>query len=160
MKIEQLSALVRYVDAISMFDLLGQDKPPKVVFTTQRDNKVDDKICIELAGLEFDINDPLRPIIPDDTHPNCRCYYVDKDTGQVVTDISSERIKDRGMPSKKLNDKEREEYLLKNRKYLTHKKLDLITDTMKDNEKWQKNIEGYPYKDASLELIGKWLKSL
>ena len=117
-------------------------------------------MTLELAGLEFDINDPLRPVIPDDTHPNCRCYYVDKETGQVVTDISSDRIKERGMPSKKLNDKEREEYLLKHRKYLTQKKLDLITDTMKENERWQKNIEGYPYKDASIELIGKWLNKI
>ena len=64
------------------------------------------------------------------------------------------------MPSKKLDDKETEEYLLKHRKYLTQKKLDLIIDTMKENDAWQKNIPDYPYKDASIELIGKWLNKI
>ena len=45
-------------------------------------------------------------------------------------------------------------------KYLTQKKLDLIIDTMKENDAWQKNIPDYPYKDASIELIGKWLNKI
>ena len=146
--------------AVSVYTLLDEEKPPKVVFTTQRDNRVDDKICIELAGIAFDIDDPLRPVIPDDTHPNCRCYYVDQSTGEIVTDISSHRIKERGMPSKKLNDKERIEELTNNKRNLTQKKMDLIVDYMKYNEKWQKNVENYPYREASVEKILKWITQL
>lgn len=61
--------LLTIKNAISVFDLLDQEKQPKVIFTTQRDNRVDDKICLQLAGIAFEIDDPLRPIIPDDTHP-------------------------------------------------------------------------------------------
>ena len=116
----QVSQLKIIKKAVSVFTLLDEEKPPKVIFTTQRDNKVDDKICLELSGIAFKINDPLRPVIPDDTHPNCRCYYVDESTGEIVTDISSSRIKDRGMPSKKLNDIERVEEFVKNKHKWTH----------------------------------------
>ena len=146
--------------AVSVFTLLDEEKPPKVVFTTQRDNRVDDKICIELAGIAFNIDDPLRPVIPDDTHPNCRCYYVDQSTGEIVTDISSSRIKDRGMPSKKLNDIQRVEELTKNKKNMTQKKMDLIVDYMKYNEKWQEQVKDYPYREASVEKILKWISQL
>ena len=57
----------------------------------------------------------------------------------------------------KLSDKQRINYLKKNRKNLTKNKMDLIVDTMFENEKWQKKIPDYPYKDASLEKIKKWL---
>ena len=157
MKQSQLKLIKK---AVSVFTLLDEEKPPKVVFTTQRDNRVDDKICIELAGIAFDIDDPLRPIIPDDTHPNCRCYYVDQSTGEIVTDISSSRIKERGMPSKKLNDIQRIEELTLHKKNLTKKKIDLIIDYMKYNEKWQKNVENYPYREASIEKILKWITQL
>tara|TARA_B100000029_G_scaffold515573_1_gene623312 strand:+ start:1017 stop:1469 length:453 start_codon:yes stop_codon:yes gene_type:complete len=139
--------------AVSVFTLLDEEKPPKVVFTTQRDNKVDDKVCVELAGIAFEIDDPLRPVIPIDTHPNCRCYYVDQSTGEIVTDISSSRIKERGMPSKKLNDIQRIEELTLNKKNLTKKKIDLIIKTMEDNEAWQS-------KSAKAEKILKWLKQI
>ena len=131
MKQSQLKLIKK---AVSVFTLLDEEKPPKVVFTTQRDNRVDDKICIELAGIAFDIDDPLRPVIPIDTHPNCRCYYVDQSTGEIVTDISSSRIKERGMPSKKLNDIQRVEELTLHKKNLTKKKIDLIIKTMENNE--------------------------
>jgi hypothetical protein len=123
------------------------------VFTTQRDNKVDDKVCVELAGIAFEIDDPLRPVIPIDTHPNCRCYYVDQSTGEIVTDISSSRIKERGMPSKKLNDIQRIEELTLHKKNLTKKKIDLIIKTMENNEAWQS-------KSAKAEKIIKWLKQI
>jgi hypothetical protein len=139
--------------AVSVFTLLDEEKPPKVVFTTQRDNKVDDKVCVELAGIAFEIDDPLRPVIPIDTHPNCRCYYVDQSTGEIVTDISSSRIKERGMPSKKLNDIQRIEELTLHKKNLTKKKIDLIIKTMEDNEAWQS-------KSAKAEKILKWLKQI
>jgi hypothetical protein len=139
--------------AVSVFTLLDEEKPPKVVFTTQRDNKVDDKVCVELAGIAFEIDDPLRPVIPIDTHPNCRCYYVDQSTGEIVTDISSSRIKERGMPSKKLNDIQRIEELTLHKKNLTKKKIDLIIQTMEDNEAWQS-------KSAKAEKILKWLKQI
>jgi len=150
MKQSQLKLIKK---AVSVFTLLDEEKPPKVVFTTQRDNRVDDKICIELAGIAFDIDDPLRPVIPIDTHPNCRCYYVDQSTGEIVTDISSSRIKERGMPSKKLNDIQRVEELTLHKKNLTKKKIDLIIKTMENNEAWQS-------KSAKAEKIIKWLKQI
>jgi hypothetical protein len=150
MKQSQLKLIKK---AVSVFTLLDEEKPPKVVFTTQRDNRVDDKICIELAGIAFDIDDPLRPVIPIDTHPNCRCYYVDQSTGEIVTDISSIRIKERGMPSKKLNDIQRIEELTLHKKNLTKKKIDLIIKTMENNEAWQS-------KSAKAEKIIKWLKQI
>ena len=104
--------------ALSVWNLLDERTPPKVVFNTQRDNRVDDKICLQLAGISFQIDDPLRPIIPDDTHPNCRCYYTDENTGQIVSDISSKRdVKRRN----ELTDKQRKNISKKTKKYLTIK---------------------------------------
>ena len=48
---------------------------------TQRDSKVDDKICLPLEGTVWDIDDPQRPLIPATTHPNCRCFWIDPQTG-------------------------------------------------------------------------------
>ena len=174
----EVSQIKRILDAISVYDLLDDPDRPKVVYTTQRDNKVNDKVCIELAGIAFDIDDPLRPVIPDDTHPNCRCYYVDQRTGQIVTDISSKRIKDRGMPSKKLNDKQRLKEVKDDKHNLTQKKMDLIIETMKKNEKWQSKSKNFTPSDdtgirpltyglpeseiekASIEKMLKWIKQL
>ena len=159
-----LKQLKKYLEAVSVMDLLDQDKPPKVVFTTQRDNKVDDKICLQLSGIAFEIDDPTRPIIPDDTHPNCRCYYVDEATGQVVSDISSKRdIKRRS----ELTDKQRKNIVKKDKHNLTEQKRKLIdknikkqqkyvTDKQIDKYEWQFNLE----KKASLEQIEKWVMSI
>ena len=157
MNLKQLSALTKFVAGDIGLDVIDYEefweeevKPQKVVFTTQRDNRVDDKICLQLSGIAFTIDDPLRPLIPDDTHPNCRCYYVDQATGEILTDISSTRgVKERN----KLTDRQRKNYLNKHKKKLTQKKMDLIVDYMWKNEKWQN-------KKASLEQIGKWLKQL
>lgn len=157
MNLKELSALTQYVAGDIGLDVIDYEefweeevKPQKVVFTTQRDNRVDDKICLQLSGIAFEIDDPLRPLIPDDTHPNCRCYYVDQATGEILTDISSTRdVKERN----KLTDRQRKNYLNKHKKKLTQKKMDLIVDYMWKNEKWQN-------KKASLEQIGKWLKQI
>ena len=140
--------LLTIKNAISVFDLLDQEKQPKVIFTTQRDNRVDDKICLQLAGIAFAIDDPLRPIIPDDTHPNCRCYYVDAQTGQVVTDISSKRdIKKRD----ELTDNQRKGFPKKN---LTQKKMDLIIKTMEQNEEWQEKSKNFePTEDTGIRPL-------
>jgi hypothetical protein len=63
--------------------ILGGDElfNTTLIFRTQEDSKVDDLICLPLQNQEFDFDDPLRPVIPDDTHPNCRCYYEDANTG-------------------------------------------------------------------------------
>ncbi len=52
-----------------------------LIFRTQEDAKVDDEICLPLQNQEFEFDDPLRPTIPDDTHPNCRCYWESVDSG-------------------------------------------------------------------------------
>lgn len=61
-------------------ELIEEGKRP-VIFMTQQDSKVDDLICLPLEGTVFDINDPQRVKIPADTHPNCRCFYIDPATG-------------------------------------------------------------------------------
>lgn len=66
--------------------LLDAKKRP-VIFTTKRDSKVDDKICLPLEGEVFDLNSPKRPRIPLGTHPNCRCVYTDAVTGQNLGQI-------------------------------------------------------------------------
>ena len=106
-------------NAISIFDIYEEEKPHRVVFTTQRDFRVDDKICLPLAGIAFDVDSPFRPIIPDDTHPNCRCYYVDEITGQVVTNISSRRSTRK---RNELTDIQRKELNREQKQYLTRKK--------------------------------------
>ncbi len=61
-------------------ELIEEGKRP-LIFMTQQDSKVDDLSCLPLEGSVFDINDPQRPKIPADTHPNCRCFYIDPVTG-------------------------------------------------------------------------------
>jgi len=153
-------------NAVNVFTLLDEEKPPRVVFTTQRDNRVDDLICLKLAGIAFEINDPYRPVIPIDTHPNCRCYYVDEATGQIVTNISSKRdIKRRS----ELTDRQRKNIVKEDRKYLTEKKRELIDKNVKKQQKYQtdKQLKKYEwqfdldkYKKASLEQIEKWVLAI
>jgi hypothetical protein len=159
----QLNQLKVIKNAISVFDILDEEKPPRVVFTTQRDNRVDDSICLPLAGIAFDIDSPFRPIIPDDTHPNCRCYYVDEVTGQIVTDISSRRdIKRRS----ELTDRQRKNIVRKDKKYLTQKKRELIDKNIKKQQKWQSDSKKFKEQlwqydlQASLEQIFKWVRSI
>ena len=137
-------------NAVRSFDLLDDEKPLRVVFTTQRDNRVDDKICLKLSGIAFDIDDPLRPLIPDDTHPNCRCYYVDEETGAILTDISSRRDVRR---RNELTNRQRKNIVRKDKKYLTEKKMYLIVKYMQKNQKWQSKS-----KRASIEQIINWIE--
>ena len=147
-------------NAISVFDIYEDEKPHRVVFTTQRDNRVDDAICLPLAGIAFDVDSPFRPIIPDDTHRNCRCYYVDEVTGQIVTDISSRRdVKRRSQ----LTDRQRKNIVTKDKKYLTQKKMELIDENIKKQQKYQKIKSRNEWQfelQASLEQIFKWVRSI
>jgi len=156
----QLNQLKVIKNAISVFDILDEEKPSKVVFTTQRDNRVDDAICLPLAGIAFEIDSPFRPIIPDDTHRNCRCYYVDEVTGQIVTDISSRRdVKRRS----ELTDRQRKNIVRKDKKYLTQKKMELIDENIKKQQKYQKIKSRNEWQfelQASLEQIFKWVRSI
>ena len=156
----QLNQLKVIKNAISVFDILDEEKPSKVVFTTQRDNRVDDAICLPLAGIAFEIDSPFRPIIPDDTHRNCRCYYVDEVTGQIVTDISSRRdVKRRS----ELTDRQRKNIVKKDKKYLTQKKMELIDENIKKQQKYQKIKSKNEWQfelQASLEQIFKWVRSI
>ena len=157
LKLKKLKAIK---NAISIFDIYEEEKPHRVVFTTQRDFRVDDKICLPLAGIAFDVDSPFRPFIPDDTHPRCRCYYVDEVTGQIVTDISSKRdVKCRN----ELTDKQRKNIVKKDRKYLTIKKMDLIDENIKKQQKYQKRKSKNEWQydlQASLEQIVKWVRSI
>jgi len=60
--------------------LIEEGKRP-LIFMTQQDSKVDDLICLPLEGTVWDLEDPQRPKIPANTHPNCRCFYIDPTTG-------------------------------------------------------------------------------
>lgn len=59
----------------------AKEESAVVIFRTQEDSKVDDIICLPLEGNVYKINGSERPRIPDDTHPNCRCFYEDGITG-------------------------------------------------------------------------------
>jgi len=61
--------------------LVSENKRP-VMYMTQRDNKVDDIICLPLEGNVYAIDDSKRVKIPSGTHPNCRCFYLDAVTGE------------------------------------------------------------------------------
>lgn len=69
------------VELLAEDEKIGPDKP-SVMYMTQRDNRVDDKICLPLEGTVYEIDDKSRPMIPSDTHINCRCYYVETKTGE------------------------------------------------------------------------------
>tara|TARA_R110002020_G_scaffold113233_2_gene260171 strand:- start:4827 stop:5330 length:504 start_codon:yes stop_codon:yes gene_type:complete len=153
-------------NAVKALDILDDERPSKVVFTTQNDNRVDDVICLQLSGVAFAIDDPARPIIPIDTHPRCRCYYVDEQTGQVVTDLSSKRdVKRRS----ELTDRQRKNLIKKDKQYLTLKKRELIEKNVTQQNKylsdkqfkkyeWQFDLEKYKkQKSGSAEIIHKWL---
>ncbi len=59
-----------------IIEFLVQDKTP-LIYMTQEDSKVDDKICLPLEGTVWDKGDPARPKIPRSLHPNCRCFWLD-----------------------------------------------------------------------------------
>lgn len=55
----------------------------QVMFKTREDEKVC-PICEPLNNNVYDINDPSKPEIPDDTHHNCRCRYLVYQDGEFV----------------------------------------------------------------------------
>lgn len=59
-----------------IIEFIKQDKTP-LIYMTQEDSKVDDKICLPLEGTVWDKGDPNRPKIPGSLHPNCRCFWLD-----------------------------------------------------------------------------------
>lgn len=61
----------------------------EVVYHTEEDHKVDDE-CDMWDGDEFAFDDPNKPLPP--LHPNCRCYYIYKDTGDKVFFSGSEWV--------------------------------------------------------------------
>jgi len=65
----------------NVVEIIAKGKRP-VIFMTQRDNKVDDVICLPLEGTVYEIDSSRRVRIPSETHPNCRCFYIDAVTGE------------------------------------------------------------------------------
>lgn len=65
----------------NVVEIIADGKRP-VIYMTQRDNKVDDKICLPLEGTVYEIDSPSRVRIPSETHLNCRCFYIDAVTGE------------------------------------------------------------------------------
>lgn len=59
-----------------ILQFIKEDKRP-LIYMTQEDSKVDDKICLPLEGTVWDRDDPNRPKIPGSLHPNCRCFWID-----------------------------------------------------------------------------------
>ncbi len=53
-----------------------------LIFMTQQDSKVDDKICLPKQGEVWSKEDPKRPRIPLGLHKNCRCFWQDPITGR------------------------------------------------------------------------------
>lgn len=70
------------------FSNVGDTDRFTAVFVTEEDDRVC-PICRPLEGNEYKINPETRiienaPLIPDDTHINCRCRYLLKDGSRVV----------------------------------------------------------------------------
>ena len=65
----------------NVVEIISKGKRP-VIYMTQRDNKVDDVICLPLEGTVYEIDSPNRIRIPGETHKNCRCFYIDAVTGE------------------------------------------------------------------------------
>jgi len=63
--------------------VVADDLEEDVEFTTENDSRVC-PICEDLDRDVYQIDDDLKPVIPDDTHPNCRCYYVYEGTNEEV----------------------------------------------------------------------------
>ena len=59
-----------------IIEFIKKDMTP-LIYMTQQDSKVDDKICLPLEGTVWDKGDPRRPKIPRSLHPNCRCFWLD-----------------------------------------------------------------------------------
>ena len=59
-----------------IIQFIKEDKRP-LIYMTQQDSKVDDKICLPLEGTVWDRDDPNRPKIPISLHPHCRCFWID-----------------------------------------------------------------------------------
>ena len=57
---------------------------PRIVYNTQGDSKVDARICKALDGAVFNSGNKNRLLIPDDTHPNCRCFWTLQGTGEIL----------------------------------------------------------------------------
>lgn len=66
-------------------DTTSEDGTPLVRYQTEDDERVC-PICEDLGGDTYLIDD-LKPEIPEDTHPNCRCYYVFEENDEEVSDI-------------------------------------------------------------------------
>lgn len=59
-----------------------------VIFVTEEDDRVC-PICQEFEGIEYQVDPDTRiiinaPVIPDDTHPNCRCRYMIIDSEEIL----------------------------------------------------------------------------
>lgn len=76
------SAIVQVLgDDEEVVRLIMADEEP-LIFMTQQDSKVDDKICLPKQGEIWAKSDPRRPRIPLGLHPNCRCFWQDPITGR------------------------------------------------------------------------------
>lgn len=69
------------VDDEEVVRLLMAGQTP-LIFMTQQDSKVDDKICLPKQGEIWAKEDPSRPRIPLGLHQNCRCFWQDPITGR------------------------------------------------------------------------------
>lgn len=104
---QDLNASRNYQGAInsSEFTFSENETERVIVYNTQRDSKVDDEICKPLNGKTFDAAFNVFPRIPEDTHPNCRCFYTQQSSGKVVSDLSSNfqaKSKNDGVDSKSM----------------------------------------------------------
>lgn len=64
---------------------IHSEEIPLIRYETEDDERVC-PICEDLDADTYLIDDDQKPVIPDDTHPNCRCYYVFEETGEEVSE--------------------------------------------------------------------------
>ncbi len=59
------------------------DDTLQVMFVSRRDDRVC-PICEPLDGKKYDIDDSSKPNIPEDTHPRCRCRYLEVRNNKTI----------------------------------------------------------------------------
>lgn len=77
-KVKKLKTVVKLLD---LLDIGTSAETTRVVYRIEFDHEKEDE-CDDYADEEYDISDPDIPILP--IHPNCKCYWEDADTGEVL----------------------------------------------------------------------------
>lgn len=77
-KVKKIKTIAKMLDILSIGTAA---ETTRVVYRLEFDHEKEDE-CDDYDGEEYDIDDPDIPILP--LHPNCKCYWEDADTNEVL----------------------------------------------------------------------------